>query len=531
MDNLIGKSIERYSINKQVGLGGMATVYRAYDERLEREVAIKIIRTDAFPPNQLSRILKRFEREAKALGRLSHPNIIKVIDFGEYEGAPYLVMEFLPGGTVKQLLGKPIPWQDAVNIILPIAEALEYAHEQKIIHRDIKPSNILLTQKGQPMLTDFGIAKILETDDTFTLTGTGIGVGTPDYMAPEQWTGSATAQCDIYSLGVVLYEMVTGKKPFTADTPAAILLKQATEPLKRPSSIVSGLPDALEGVLLKSLASDMKVRYQNVGEMIAGLEQLLDGRKKSARIQPVPGVGFDEEATRDVITGTGFTNATRTQTSGSGVKPPLQPAKPVTVNSPAKKNISGGWLWGTGIALVICAFFAGVLGMGGLLSGFFGGDPTATPNVVYTEPPSVVEPVVESVRNPTDTRVPPTNVPPPTQYIPPSYDLKYCELTSEDYCVYSISPQPSSVIISLKFRNNTTSSNMPRLTVDGRSFGCEILAAYPGRIICTGSSSGYVGLVLESREGYTIATGYFQIDPYVAPAPTKKKGGGGSSYP
>jgi WD40 repeat protein/serine/threonine protein kinase len=287
--NLIGKSIDRYHILEQLGEGGMATVYKAYDTRLERDVAIKIIRTDLFGASVLERMLKRFEREAKSLAKLSHLHIIKVIDYGEYQGSPYLVMEYMPGGTLKdKLKGKPMDWQEAVKLLLPVAEALEYAHEQKIIHRDIKPSNILLTNKGQPMLTDFGIAKMLETEETFTLTGTGIGVGTPEYMAPEQWTGSATAQSDIYSLGVVLYEMVTGRKPYTADTPAAILLKQATEPLPRPSAHVRDLPDSIEKILLKALARNPKDRYQDAGVLTDKLEDTLAGTSKAKKTIATP---------------------------------------------------------------------------------------------------------------------------------------------------------------------------------------------------------------------------------------------------
>jgi WD40 repeat protein/serine/threonine protein kinase len=274
MTNLIGQSLGRYHILEQLGEGGMATVYKAYDTRLERDVAIKIIRRGAFPPNQLERILKRFEREAKALAKLSHPNIVGVIDYGEYEDAPYLVMEYLPGGTLKQRIGKPIPWQEAIRLLIPVAQALEYAHEQNIIHRDVKPSNILLTVKGQPMLTDFGIAKILETNETFTLTGTGVGVGTPEYMAPEQWTGQSTQQSDVYSLGVVLYEMITGRKPYAADTPAAILLKQANDPLPRPISFVRDLPEMVEKILIKALAKNSDGRYRTVSEFVHALENL-----------------------------------------------------------------------------------------------------------------------------------------------------------------------------------------------------------------------------------------------------------------
>ena len=191
MSWLIGQTFGRYEILALLGEGGMATVYKAYDTRLEREVAIKVIRRDAFPPDEMDMLLKRFEREAKALARLSHPNIVGVIDYGEFEGSPYLVMVYLPGGTLKDRLGQPMPWQDAIRLILPIASALDYVHDHNIINRDVKPSNILMTEKGQPMLTDFGLVKIFgdkENKDA-TLTSSGTGLGTPDYMAPEQWTG------------------------------------------------------------------------------------------------------------------------------------------------------------------------------------------------------------------------------------------------------------------------------------------------------------------------------------------------------
>jgi len=280
MAGLIGKSFGRYEILELLGEGGMATVYKAYDTRLEREVAIKVIRRDAFPQDDMEMLLKRFEREAKSLGRLSHPNIVGVIDYGEHEGSPYLVMVYLSGGTLKDRLGKPIPWQDAIQMILPIANALEYVHDQNIINRDVKPSNVLMTEKGQPMLTDFGLVKLFgekEKEGTH-LTSSGTGLGTPDYMAPEQWTGDATAQSDLYSLGVVFYEMVTGHRPYTADTPAGVLLKQATEALPLPKYYITDLPQNVESVLLKVLAKDPKNRYPDVQTFIAELKNLLAGR-------------------------------------------------------------------------------------------------------------------------------------------------------------------------------------------------------------------------------------------------------------
>jgi serine/threonine-protein kinase len=283
MANQIGQSLGRYQILELLGEGGMAIVYKAYDNRLERDVAIKVIRTDLFGSAVLERMLKRFEREAKALAKLSHPHIIKIIDFGEHAGAPYFVMEYMPGGTLKQSLGKPMPWQEVVKILLPLLGALEYAHDHNIIHRDIKPANILMTEKGQPMLTDFGIAKVLETEETATMTGTGVGVGTPEYMAPEQWMGQSTAQSDIYSLGVVMYEMLTGRKPYTSDTPAGVLVKQAKETLPRPGKFVTDLPQRVENILIKALAKNPKDRYQTMTEFARALESLQGAKTASVR--------------------------------------------------------------------------------------------------------------------------------------------------------------------------------------------------------------------------------------------------------
>ncbi|MBT7191915.1 MAG: protein kinase, partial [Anaerolineae bacterium] len=297
MSNLIGKYLDRYHILEQLGEGGMATVYKAFDTRLERDVAIKVIRTELFGKAVIERILKRFEREAKALARLSHPNIVKVHDYGEYEDAPYLVLEYLPGGTLKdKLKGTPMDWEVAFRLLLPVVRALSVAHREKIIHRDLKPSNILLTDGGEPLLTDFGIAKILELDDGQTLTGTGVGVGTPEYMAPEQGLGKdVDARADIYALGVVLYEMITGRKPYTADTPMAVVFKHVSDPLPRPTEYVPKLALQAEKVLLKTLAKEPKNRYQNMQELAQAIEIALRG-KGGAKIKA------DEEDAQSVDT-------------------------------------------------------------------------------------------------------------------------------------------------------------------------------------------------------------------------------------
>jgi len=298
MAGLIGQTFERYKIIERLGEGGMATVYKAYDERLDREVAIKVIRRDAFPADQIDMLLKRFERESKSLAKLSHPNIVGVLDYGEHEGSPYLVMEYLSGGTLKERLGKPLPWREAIQLVLPIAHALEYVHDRNIINRDVKPSNVLMTEKGQPMLTDFGLVKIFgdESKENTNLTSSGSGLGTPDYMAPEQWTGETTAQSDLYSLGVVLYEMVTGYRPYTADTPAGVLLKQATEPLPLPKKYIPDLPQNVESVLLKALAKQPKDRYANMHTFVSEMQNLLAGKEVLATLT-------NTETLRDQMTG------------------------------------------------------------------------------------------------------------------------------------------------------------------------------------------------------------------------------------
>ncbi len=277
MSNMIGQTFGRYQITGQLGEGGMAVVYKAFDTRLENDVAVKVIRTENLPQSGVEKALKRFEREAKALAKLTHPNIVKVSDYGEYEGSPYLVMPYLPGGTLKQVLnGRPMPWQDAAQLLIPIARALDYAHRQNMIHRDVKPSNILITEDGEPMLTDFGIAKIIDEEATVDLTGTSATVGTPEYMAPEQVISKTVDhRADIYALGVVFYEMITGRRPFVADTPMAVLFKHASEPLPNPRQFVPDLPSSVEMVLLRALAKKPEERFERMEEFASTLARLI----------------------------------------------------------------------------------------------------------------------------------------------------------------------------------------------------------------------------------------------------------------
>ncbi len=298
---LIGQNIGKYTILERLGEGGMATIYKARDSRLDRYVAIKVIRTG----NELDESFRqRFEREAQSLARLTHPNIVPIIDYGEEAGTPYLVMPFIPGGTLKDRMNEKMHWQEAFKLLLPIARALDYAHKHSIIHRDIKPSNILITESGEPMLSDFGVARILESDVSHGLTTTGMAVGTPEYMAPEQLvesgksgdersdrtnvlkdvsrvkkaeaeSGAIDGRVDEYALGVVLYEMITGRTPYIADTPIAVAVKQATEPLPLPHNHAPDLPQRVEMFMIKMLAKDREQRFTSLAELAGVMDGLL----------------------------------------------------------------------------------------------------------------------------------------------------------------------------------------------------------------------------------------------------------------
>ena len=275
MDAMIGKSLGKYQIVEQLGEGGMATVYKAYDAALERYVAIKIIRAASLSDPLF---LGRFQREARALAKLDHPYILKVLDYGEQDGVPYLVMPFVGHGTLKQYTTERLPYDRAIGMVLPVAEALSYAHKRNIIHRDIKPANILFGESGEPILSDFGIAKMLDAGDQTQLTGSGLGIGTPAYMAPEQWNGVADERTDVYALGIVLYELLTSRCPFQAETPAAILIKQVQDPLPRPKTFAPDVPENVEAVIFKALAKDPSLRFQTMQEFIRAMNDVLQNK-------------------------------------------------------------------------------------------------------------------------------------------------------------------------------------------------------------------------------------------------------------
>ncbi len=272
--NLEGKLLgNRYEIIEKIGNGGMATVYKATDKVLKRNVAVKILR-DEFTTDE--EFIKRFEVEAQSAARLTHPNIVSIYDVGVENNLHYIVMELIQGKTLKEIILEekgPLPWKWSVNVAIQISSALETAHKNNIIHRDIKPHNIIITEDGIAKVTDFGIAKAVSNS---TITAFGTTIGSVHYFSPEHARGGFTdAKSDLYSLGVVLYEMVTGKVPFDADTPVSVALKHMQEKPEEPIEVNPNVPIAVNKIIMKALQKDTTLRYQTATEMLDDLRKAL----------------------------------------------------------------------------------------------------------------------------------------------------------------------------------------------------------------------------------------------------------------
>ncbi|MFN2281790.1 MAG: serine/threonine-protein kinase, partial [Anaerolineales bacterium] len=276
MASLIGREIGKYRITERIGRGGMAEVYEGVHTHLDRKVAIKVLHSHLLEGGDF---VARFKREAKAVANLRHPNIVQVYDFDITDEMIFMVMEFIDGVNLHTMLveaGKKkerLPIKMIGSIINDIASALDYAHSKGMLHRDIKPSNILVDKNGKAYLTDFGIAKLLE-DQKFTATGQ--LMGTPAYMSPEQGKGEdLTEESDIYSLGVVAFEMLTGQVPYDAKTPIGIVHKQINDPVPNISSLVDGVPNNAQEVIDRALAKSPESRYSSAEALVAALRVAL----------------------------------------------------------------------------------------------------------------------------------------------------------------------------------------------------------------------------------------------------------------
>jgi serine/threonine protein kinase len=289
VEDLTGKQFGPYQIVAPLGEGGMAAVYKAYHPAVERYVALKVLPRHMVTSEEF---LTRFRREAKLLAQLQHPHILPVFDYGEEDGYPYIVMPFIVSGTMADILRKQrLSLSEVRRVMTQIGDALSYAHGRGMIHRDIKPSNVLIDERGNCLLTDFGLARMVESAEKLTTSGT--IMGTPAYMSPEQGMGSnIDHRSDLYSLGVILYEMITGRVPYTAETPVAVVFKHIQEPLPSARKLNPNLSEALELVLLKSLAKNPDDRYQTANQLVQAVQRAIpestaDDQTLAQKLEPI----------------------------------------------------------------------------------------------------------------------------------------------------------------------------------------------------------------------------------------------------
>jgi len=374
------ETIARYEIRSELGRGGMAAVYLAYDPNFRRNVAIKLISVNLHE-NPVFR--ERFEREARLIAQVEHPAIVPVYDFGEQDDQLYLVMRYMGGGTLasKMREGKSTLGY-AVKLISQIAPALDAVHAQNVVHRDLKPGNILLDGFGNPAISDFGIAHL--TAITTDLTGSAI-IGTPSYMSPEQVRSDPDldGRSDVYSLGVILFEMLTGHGPFHATTPLSVALKHLTDPVPSILSLRPDLPPEIESVLSQALAKDKEQRYQSASDMARDLQAVLDKYPGSANSLPTAKqASRNEDAATEVDTGESLSAAAYSpNTSKSNTSQPVSIRQTSTSASLPKRPLQIFLGTSLGLVLLVVCVFVGLIGIWVGLNGsglFSGQNPVVT---------------------------------------------------------------------------------------------------------------------------------------------------------
>lgn len=397
MLELIGKSLGQYCIEAKIGEGGMAVVFRAYQANLKRYVALKILPPSL--PAQDPKFFKRFQREAEAIARLSHPNILPAYEFGVDQGYSYIAMRYVEGGqTLSQVMRQPLSQERAIELISQIGQALDYVHQKGVIHRDLKPGNVLM-DGDWVLLSDFGLAKINEA--SLKLTGSETSLGTPAYMSPEQARGEKyDHRIDIYALGIILYEMLTGSIPHKADTPLAILHKRSTEPPCPPRELNPNIPKRVEQVMLRALAMKPAERYKRAIDFVAALQQAAENKPASDDEKTVP--SFRSLSSRS----TSFKRMVRLTWLAAGVA-----IIAVTV-------WGGRWSNSNSDSLKPPPLQTEVGPQGEAKLSALTHTPTSSPTLTLTSTP--VTPTDVSSPTPSSTPIPPTNVPTSTPTASPS---------------------------------------------------------------------------------------------------------------
>jgi len=378
--------IGRYEVEEEIGRGGMATVFKAYDPRFERHIAIKVL-----PPEFMhdTEFRARFNREAKTIAALEHPAIVPVYDYGEDAGLLYLVMRYMPGGSLADRLEQgPLSIEESAEILQRLGSALDRAHSEGIIHRDLKPSNILFDQYGDAFLADFGIVRLTTSDSN--LTASGSLVGTPTYMSPEQVYGDKEldGRSDIYALGVILFQMLTGHLPYEADTPAKMMMKHILEPVPQILSNRPDLPPEAEEVVSRALAKERDQRFASAADLNAALSTLTQKSKTSGEVQEqlatMQAAIMPELAAQPPVSGMSMADSVSTGSASATDEPPASlaeaaaaevlgetavPSRPkdtatdAGLHSPSSHRTLPVWLWVVGLLLLICLCFSGIAGL------------------------------------------------------------------------------------------------------------------------------------------------------------------------
>jgi len=381
----------RYRVTRKLGAGGMADVYLAEDEELGRRVAIKILNERHANDDSF---VERFRREAKNAAGLSHPNIVSIYDRGEAEGTYYIAMEYLDGRTLKELLiaRGPMPIADAIHYTRQILNALRFAHKKGVVHRDIKPHNVMVDGDGRLKVTDFGIARAGASQ----MTEAGAIVGTAQYLSPEQARGAAVDQrSDLYSIGVVLYEMLTGNVPFTGESPVEIAMKHLSDTPRPPSSIRPEIPPDLDMVVLRALAKNPDDRFQTAEEMDAELAHIADGGSVTA---------ITADAATAVLSGTSLANAP------TAIAAPRRERRPGTYRyqdpPPRRRTI---WPWLLAILGLVAALLAGWFAYGRIQDSLSSSGSVSVPNVEGIREHLAVQNLLERGLEPDVRRLPNTN--------------------------------------------------------------------------------------------------------------------------
>jgi serine/threonine protein kinase len=448
-NNLVGTTLgNRYVIEELLGQGGMSAVYKASDPNLKRVVAVKVIHSHLSSDPDF---VKRFEEEAAAVAQLRHPGIVQVHDFNRDSDTYYMVLEFVPGETLQDHLkrlnksGRKLSVTKAMEYMAGACDAVDYAHQRGMIHRDIKPANLMLNTLGQVILMDFGIAKIVGSQRH---TATGAVVGTAMYMSPEQIKGEQPdRRTDIYSLGVTLYEMVSGHPPFEADSAMTLMMMHINDPVPNPKKLNPEVPDSLVAIINKALAKDPNDRYQTAAQMAAALRNALAGREagpvpstRSTMVEETPtlmkgGKATTVESVPGVPTGTVVESRPQPAYRGTMVESAPPSSTYSTPYAPAPKAKSRSMLpIIAGVAVVLLCL---LVGGGFLVSQLFNGAAPTEPSVAPTQPQAATEAPLVVVESPT-LSVTDTPAATPTATIPPGPYVRINAITIDGNNRYSV---------------------------------------------------------------------------------------------